>query len=44
MQLGDKAIQPEEKLTRIYPEKICLVTLLVRLIVIIMEYQVWKRH
>ena len=27
MQLGDKSIQPEEKLTRIYPEKICLVIL-----------------
>ena len=42
MRLGDKSIQPEEKLSRVYPEKIYLVTLLVRLMIIIMVYQVWR--
>ena len=38
MMLGDKSIKPEEKLIRVYPQKIYSVILLDKLIVIIMEF------
>jgi cell division protein FtsI (penicillin-binding protein 3) len=44
MLLGDKSIKPEEKLTRVYPKKICLAILLDKLMMIIMEFQDLKNH
>ena len=39
MMIGDKSLKPEEKLTRVYPQKIYLVILLVKSMMITSESQ-----